>query len=55
MVYKLELPEIARIHPMFNVSQLNKVVGKQRAKKELPKDLNVDGPSFWPKRIMRRR
>ncbi|KOM41163.1 hypothetical protein LR48_Vigan04g136100 [Vigna angularis] len=55
VAFKLQLPEAAQIHPVFHVSQLKKVVGENRVEKESPIDLEMEGPSSWPIRVLEKR
>lgn len=55
VAFKLLLPDTARIHPVFLVSQLRKAVGARNVENELPPDLQADGPTFLPLRILDRR
>ncbi|KAK7393389.1 hypothetical protein VNO78_21943 [Psophocarpus tetragonolobus] len=55
VAYKLKLPTSARIHPVFHASQLKKAVGERTVEKELPKDLQGEGPSYWPTKVLDRR
>lgn len=41
VAFKIQLPETARIHPVFHVLQLKKAVGTQNVEKELPHDLQA--------------
>lgn len=55
MAYRLRLPESARIHSVFHVSQLKKVVGDKKVEKDLPSELQAKGPTYWPVRILENR
>lgn len=56
VAYRLQLPEIARIHPVIHASQLKKVVGDKSVEKELPADLKGEGPFYRPtKKVLDRR
>ncbi|WVZ24709.1 hypothetical protein V8G54_003253 [Vigna mungo] len=52
VAFKLQLPDTARIHPIFHVSQLKKAVGEKIVEKELPTELQIEGPTFWPIKIL---
>ncbi|BAT84457.1 hypothetical protein VIGAN_04184000 [Vigna angularis var. angularis] len=45
VAFRLLLPETARIHPVFHVSQLKLAIGARKVEKDLPTDLQMDGPS----------
>lgn len=47
VAYHLQLPDTARIHPVFHVSQLKKAIGNQPAHPELPIDLTDDLRLKW--------
>lgn len=42
VAYKLKLPESAKIHPVFHVSQLKKAIGDQVAIPTLPAHLSEE-------------
>lgn len=55
VAYKLQLLDTTRIHLVFHVSQLKKVMGAKKVERELPPELKAEGPTFWPVRILERR
>lgn len=59
VAFKLQLPhtttDTTKIHLIFHVSQLKKAVGEKIVEKELPLELQVEGPTFWPIKILDRR
>ncbi|KOM49767.1 hypothetical protein LR48_Vigan08g059400 [Vigna angularis] len=55
VAFKLQLPESARIHPVFHASQLKKAVGDHRIEQELPTDLEMEEPSPRPVRVLDKR
>ncbi|KAL0313428.1 UNVERIFIED_CONTAM: hypothetical protein Sradi_5742100 [Sesamum radiatum] len=56
VAYKLELPEFARIHPVFHVSQLNKKVSSAMSTTHLPVTLTAHGHVVLePKVVLDRR
>ena len=42
VVFQLQLPNTARIHLVFHVSQLKLAVGEQQIEVELPKELQAE-------------
>ncbi|XP_068479115.1 uncharacterized protein [Phaseolus vulgaris] len=55
MAFKLQLPETARIHPVFHVSQLKLAVGPHEVQPELPKELQEPTGNCYPTEILDRR
>nr|GMD74955.1 peroxidase 64 [Ipomoea batatas] len=53
--YKLALPDTAKVHPIFHVSQLRRVTGNHTAVTDLPKDMAVTEPGFDPQDILNAR
>nr|GMD91953.1 peroxidase 64 [Ipomoea batatas] len=53
--YKLALPDTAKVHPIFHVSQLRRVTGNHTAVTDLPKDMAVTEPGFDPQDILKAR
>ncbi|XP_071724404.1 uncharacterized protein [Rutidosis leptorrhynchoides] len=56
VAYKLELPPSSKIHPVFHVSQLKRMIGNHPVITDLPADLEVsDAVSFEPDRVLAHR
>ena len=47
MAYKLELPEASRLHPVFHVSCLNKVIGDKLPVPTILLELDEEGKLYW--------
>lgn len=43
MSYKLKLPDSARIHSVFHISQLKKAIGNYTVEPELPEGMEIEG------------
>lgn len=50
--YKLELPESAKVHPIFHVSQLRRVKGDHPVITQLPGNMEVEDEGFLPEDIL---
>jgi hypothetical protein len=47
MAYKLELPASSRVHPVFHVSCLKKVIGDKIPVQTILLELDEKGKSYW--------
>jgi len=52
VAFGLQLPETARIHPVFHVSQLKKAVGTHQVEKDLPEGLQGRTSNWFPEKIL---
>jgi len=55
MAFRLQLPDPARIHPVFHVSQLKLALGPHEVQLELPKEFQGQAVNFYPTEILDRR
>ena len=56
MVYKLELPASSRVHPVFHVSCLNKVIGDKLSAQTILLEIDEEGKIiFEPEAVMETR
>ncbi|KAF2322094.1 hypothetical protein GH714_006594 [Hevea brasiliensis] len=55
VAYKLQLPEHVRIHPVFHVSQLKRVIGQHQVALALPMELEVDEELIEPEDVLQQR
>lgn len=53
VAYQLELPATAKIHPVFHVSLLKRVIGEHQAIIELPPELVLEAEEFVPSNIVK--
>ncbi|XP_068477266.1 uncharacterized protein [Phaseolus vulgaris] len=54
VAFRLQLPETARIHPVFHVSQLKLAIGTQEVQPELPRELQGPTEEWHPTEILDR-
>jgi hypothetical protein len=52
VAYKLKLPEGSRVHPVFHVSLLKKVVGNYQEDEELPELLDEPVEAYYPEAVL---
>lgn len=51
VAYKLQLPPTSKVHPVFHVSLLKKVMGKYPIEVSLPNELAIDD-IIYPEKVM---
>ena len=55
VAFRLQLPEQARIHPIFHVSQLKLAVGQHQIYPDLPQEFQGHAANLYPREILNRR